>query len=53
MSIISEWNKFINKIMWIWVWDSEQRRAKRITDAIIQGKNNKLIIFSQKNKNRN
>ena len=53
MSIISEWNKFINKIMWIWVWNSEKRKAKRITDTIIQGKNNKLIIFSQKNKNKN
>lgn len=49
MSIKSEWCNFVNKIMWIWVWDSQKRKQLRLSPALIKGKNNRIIIFSDDN----
>ena len=47
MSIKTEWNKFINKIMWLWIWDSSTRKELRAPlSQLIYGKNNNIILLS-------
>lgn len=47
MGLKNEWLKFINKMMWILVWDSPKRKNLRKNLPLIEGKNNKIIFFSE------
>lgn len=51
MSLKTEWSKFVNKIMWLWIWDSNKRKTKRISTSIIEGHNNKIIVSGKQQKN--
>lgn len=47
MGLKNEWHKFLNKMMWICVWDSQKRKNLRKNLSLIEGKNNKIIFFSE------